>query len=152
MLHDVTVEYNSFGGQASLGTSPFPCTDMSNVVFRANILPQINPANCGVRGFTSSYNIVRENPCGRTDSRYVSSAFWRKMPVSSGCSRAVGHGDPKHYPKRDVRGVLRARGKRPDAGAYENRLTKGCKFGHGRRLAAAYPNTSAARDGRFRKR
>jgi hypothetical protein len=152
VLHDITVEYNSFGGQAALGTNPFPCTRMANVVFRANILPQINPVNCGVPGFISTYNIVRENPCGATDSRYVSSAFWRKMPLSSGCSRAVGHGDPKHYPKRDVRGVLRGRGKRPDAGAYENRLTKKCKFGHGRRLAAAYPSASAARDGKLRKR
>jgi len=129
-LNKILFEYNSVGGEAAVGTVPFPCTIAgSGVIFRANILPEINPANCGKAGFVTAYNVVRQNPCSRTDTKYSDSSFWEKMPVSIGCSRAVGHGDPSHYPQRDFRGFRRPQGGRPDAGAYETRVSKSCKFG-----------------------
>jgi hypothetical protein len=132
-LSKILFEYNSVGGEAVVGSVPFPCTlSGSGVTFRANVLPEINSANCGKPGFATMYNVVRQHPCSRSDTAYPDSSFWQRVPVSIGCSRAVGHGDPASYPRQDFRGFLRPKGQRPDAGAYESRVSKSCKFDRAR--------------------
>jgi len=117
-LSNITVEYNSFGGEASLGTTPFPCTGVSNVVFDANILPQINPANCGDIGFTTRHNVVQANACGSSDvvapTGYVSSTDYHLV---SGAA-AINHGDPSIVPSTDFAGTTRLNP--TDAGAYQH--------------------------------
>ena len=128
-LSGIVFEYNSVAGDATVGTVPFPCTIAgTGVTFRANVIPEINPANCGEAGFVSIYNVVTRNACGRSDFAVPSTGLWRRIPMTAGCSPAVDRGDPDVYPRRDVRGVARPRDARPDAGAYESRVTKACKW------------------------
>ena len=132
-LGGIVFEYNSVAGDATIGTVPFPCTITgTGVTFRANVVPEINPANCGKDGFVSIYNVVRSHPCERSDFVDPAIGLWRRLPMTAGCSPAVNHGDPDVYPRRDIRGFARPRDGRPDAGAYESLVTKACKWGRPR--------------------
>lgn len=128
-LKDILFQYNSVAGDATFGTVPFPCTlEGTGVTFRANVMPEINTSNCGERGFVSVYNVVRAHPCGPLDRAFPSDDLWRRMPATIGCSPAVNRGDPAVYPRRDIRGAVRPRDGRAEAGPYENVVSKSCKW------------------------
>jgi hypothetical protein len=116
-LSNVTVEYNSFGGELNVGNAPY-CSSWSNVTVRGNILPQVNPVDCGKPGVSFIYNLVQANPCGSTNTTgatgYVSATDYHLLSSAA----AVGRGDPNSAPSTDHDGVNRL--KPPDAGAYQH--------------------------------
>jgi hypothetical protein len=116
-LANVRVEYNSMGGELNVGNSP-PCTSYTNVVIRANIMPQVNPIDCRKSGVSFVYNVVQANKCGTTDvvapSGFLSSTDYH---LGAGAA-AIGRGDPAFKPDTDHDGKVRT--SPTDAGAYQH--------------------------------
>lgn len=142
---------NNFGGTVLTGYYGFrvaagdPGQTCANIAFRYNSATTAYLIQCGkVEGrvemtanvgpmsriacysfITFRYNVFDGAKCGRTD-RNAPSGFVN--PAASDLhllptSAAVGHGDPKSFPPRDIDGKRRGlgRGHRPDAGAAQLR-------------------------------
>ena len=77
-----------------------------------------NAANCN--DATWRYNVVaRGSACG---GRRAATAFTNppeNLHLSRRSAAANGYGNPKSYPKTDIDGQKRKKGRRPDAGADE---------------------------------
>jgi hypothetical protein len=113
---NVTVRYNSFTG--SLGITNVPKTNF-------NVIANVGPlAGYGcASGVNYAYNVWDQAKCSATDRRapsnYVDPAGYNLRLKRN--AAAINHGDPKNFPKRDIFGHRRPKGKRPDAGAVETR-------------------------------
>jgi hypothetical protein len=92
---------------------------LTNVRVVANIAPNAQYA-CDSR-IAYSYNVWQGARCGKTDLnaplgfRDPDTFDFHLLPGA----RAIGHGDPKSYPAKDIDGKKRPQGKRVDAGAAE---------------------------------
>jgi hypothetical protein len=87
------------------------------------MIANVAPLNGCVRGVTYEHNVWQGERCGATDSLARSGfvdadGFNLKLRRTS---PAVGHGDPNDYPRVDIFGHKRPRGRKPDAGAVEAR-------------------------------
>jgi hypothetical protein len=114
-IDGLVVRYNSFLQGAHF--DPGSYTD-SRVV--ANVSP-FTQAQC-TGGLTFAYNVFDAARCGPTDRR-ASLGFVDPVEFRLGLKRGsvgIDRGDPTDFPRRDIRGRRRPRGKGPDAGAYEN--------------------------------
>jgi hypothetical protein len=115
LLKNVSIRYNSARQTLNVGT-----TNNVNVSMIANVAPR-QQSECG-SGITYAYNVWDNAKCGRTDHRaalgFVDPANL-DLHLKPG-SRAIKGGDPKLFPKRDIDGHLRPKGKRPDAGAAQS--------------------------------
>jgi chitodextrinase len=111
---NITVRYNSSTGLITMGDSP-----KSNVNFIANVGPL--PGYGCTAGITYAYNVWDAAKCSTTDRTAPAgflntSAFdLRLKPGSAG----IDHGDRRSFPRRDIFGRHRPRGRAPDAGAVE---------------------------------
>jgi hypothetical protein len=110
---DVVLRNNS-------ATVPFLIDDCRSVQMIANLGPH-NKWSC-LRGVTYSFNVFQGAKCGSTD-RNASSGFRDAarfdLHLRKG-SPAIGRGDPRNFPARDIDGQRRPRAGRPDAGADEH--------------------------------
>jgi hypothetical protein len=113
---NVLIRYNSFSG--TLGISAV-AKSMFSVM--ANIGP-LAGYGCA-SGVSYAFNVWDRAKCGPTDrqgpSGYVDPGAYN-LRLTRGAP-AIDHGNPKSYPKRDIFGTKRPRGKRADAGAVEFR-------------------------------
>ena len=111
---NILVRYNSAKQDISMGDNP-----KQNVSFIANVAPNYGCTD----GIFYAYNVWNGRRCGPTDRRgstdFVdASRLDLRLPANA---PAVDHGDKKNYPRRDIFGHKRPRGKAPDAGAVEVR-------------------------------
>jgi len=111
---DQVVRYNSIDGSLRFTPGTY-----QNVQVYGNI-GDLN--NC-TSGIDFSYNVWRDRPCGPHDRRaghgFVDATRLDLRLVKG--AAAVDHGDPKRYPRTDIFGHKRPRGRAPDAGAVESR-------------------------------
>ena len=114
-IDGLVVRYNSF-----LQGPHFDPGAYAHARVIANVSP-FTQSQC-TRGITFAYNVFDGARCGSTDHRaalgFVDPVEFR-LGLKKG-SAGIDRGDPKDYPRRDIRGRLRPRGKAPDAGAYES--------------------------------
>jgi hypothetical protein len=94
---------------------------LTNVRVVANIAPMQQFA-CDSR-IVYSYNVWQGARCTKTDAN---APLGFRDPDTLDFhlvrgARAIGHGDPKSHPAKDIDGQKRPQGKRPDAGADETR-------------------------------
>jgi hypothetical protein len=93
-----------------------------NIRFLSNIAPAI--LNCQRRGVSGNYNVLqRRDRCGSRD-RFAASGFMNTHALDFRLKRwaaAINHGHPTNYPRADIFGHRRPRGRAPDAGAHEAR-------------------------------
>jgi hypothetical protein len=113
---NVTVRYNSFTGGLGI-------TNVAKTNF--NVIANVGPLagyECAA-AVNYAYNVWDRAKCGPTDrgapSNYVDPGGYnlRLKPDAV----AINHGDPKNFPRHDIFGQRRPKGKRPDAGAVETR-------------------------------
>jgi hypothetical protein len=115
-LTNVLVRNNSSSESMSLGNE---IPELTNVHVVGNVAPY-QPWSCDKR-ITYSHNVWQGARCGPTDVNAPSqfrdpeSGDFHLLPGAA----AIGRGDPKSFPKRDIDGQLRPQGKRVDAGADE---------------------------------
>jgi hypothetical protein len=117
-LANVLVRNNSSTQEMSLGNE---IPTLTNVRAVANVAPY-GRRSCDDR-IVYAYNVWDGARCGRTDLN-APSAF--RNPASldfhlTARSRAIGHGDPHSWPRRDIDGQRRPQGRKVDAGADERR-------------------------------
>jgi hypothetical protein len=117
-LTNVLIRNNSSTQEMSLGSD---IRELHNVRVVANVAPY-HSWSCD-RRIVYAYNVWQSARCASTDtnapSRFRNPAAL-DLHLGRG-SRAIGHGDPKSFPKRDIDGRKRPQGKRVDAGAAERR-------------------------------
>jgi hypothetical protein len=114
---NVTVRYNSFTGTLGIDRG-VPLTNF-------NVIGNVGP----LRGFSCTpgvsyaYNVWDGTKCSSTDrqapSGYVNASSYDLRLKRN--AAAINHGDPRDFPKRDIFGHRRPRGRLPDAGAVETR-------------------------------
>ena len=89
-----------------------------NVTVDSNVIANNNAANCN--DATWRYNVVaRGSACG---GRRAATAFTdppQNLHLSRRSAAAVAYGNPKSFPRTDIDGQKRKKGRRPDAGADE---------------------------------
>jgi hypothetical protein len=114
-IDGLVVRYNSF-----LQGPHFDSGSYAHARVVANVSPFASP-QC-TKGIEFAHNVFDEARCGPTDRRaqlgFVDPVEFR-LGLKKGTA-GIDAGDPKDFPRRDIRGRLRPRGKAPDAGAYEN--------------------------------
>lgn len=114
---NVTVRYNSFTGTLGIDRN-VPLTNF-NVIANVGPLPSFSCAP----GVNYAYNVWDGAKCSSTDrqapSGYVNASSY-DLRLNRNAA-AINHGDPRIFPKRDIFGHRRPRGRRPDAGAVETR-------------------------------
>jgi hypothetical protein len=114
VVQDHVVRYNSLDG--SLRFTP-------GVYRNVQVYGNIGDLNNCTSGVSFSYNVWRDRPCGEHDVRaghgFVDgdSLDLRLLPRAA----AVNRGDPKRFPRTDIFGHARPRGRAADAGAVELR-------------------------------
>jgi hypothetical protein len=111
---DHVVRYNSIDGSLRFAPGTY-----RNVQVYGNI-GDLN--NC-TSGVSFSYNVWSDRTCGAHDVRAAhgfvdTSTFDLRLAKRAA---AVDHGDPKRFPRTDIFGHKRPRGRAPDAGAVESR-------------------------------
>jgi hypothetical protein len=115
-FRNVTIRYNSLLQDISITGAFF-----SNFKVIGNVGP-MEPWNC-IPGVVFDYNVWSAARCSATDRRaapgFVDPAHLN-LRVSAR-SRAVNAGDRRNFPKTDIFGHKRPRGRAPDAGAVETR-------------------------------
>lgn len=115
-LTNVLIRNNSSSQEMSLGND---IPQLTNVRVVANVAPY-RSWSCDKR-IVYAYNVWDGTRCGPTDTnapsrfRDPANGDFHLLPGA----RAIGRGDPKSYPKRDIDGQRRPQGKRVDAGADE---------------------------------
>jgi hypothetical protein len=96
----------------------------SGAYAHSRIVANVSPFTTGqcTKEITFAHNVFDDARCGPTDRRaalgFVAPARFR-LGLKRGAA-GIDAGDPKDFPRRDIRGRRRPRGKAPDAGAYEN--------------------------------
>jgi hypothetical protein len=113
---NIALRYNS-----SLSTFSFGANPKINVSMTANVAPLLQ-GGCDPN-ITYAYNVWAGAKCSKTD-RNAKSGFVdpTKMDLHLKLkAAAVNAGSPKVFPKTDIDGQKRPKGKRPDAGADERR-------------------------------
>jgi hypothetical protein len=117
-LTNVLVRNNSSTQEMYLGND---IPTLTNVRAVGNVAP-LHQYSCDKR-IAYAYNVWQGARCGRTDAnapaRFRSPATGDLHLLAK--ARAIGHGDPHSFPRRDIDGQLRPQGKRVDAGADERR-------------------------------
>jgi hypothetical protein len=117
-LTNVLIRNNSSTQEMSLGND-IPA--LQNVRVIANVAPY-HARSCD-RRIVYEYNVWEGVRCGVKDvnapSRFRNPGAL-DFHLQNG-SRAIGHGSPKSFPKRDIDGQKRPQGRRVDAGADERR-------------------------------
>jgi hypothetical protein len=84
------------------------CDAQGGMTLRANV--GVRGSDCDDdRGQVQEYNVWVDNACSPTDVKSADA-------LDGG---GVDRGDPRHFPKEDIRGVRRPRGRAPDAGPFE---------------------------------
>jgi hypothetical protein len=121
-LRNVAFRYNT-----SVGPVSFAAQTLENVSIVGNLMP----AQSCVQGARYAYNVVQDGAgarrCGSTDRIVTGETFKAdRLGIAANGhllrgSRAIGAGDPKDFPPRDIDGDRRPIGKTPDAGADEFR-------------------------------
>ena len=116
---NILVRNNS--SNKDMGIDPNNITG-TNIRFLANIAPTFQ--GCGRTGVTADYNIWYSGTrCGRRDAvlhpQFVNARRGDFRLRAS--SPAIDRGDPHNFPRRDIHGRRRPRGRSPDAGAVERR-------------------------------
>jgi hypothetical protein len=117
-LENVLVRYNSSLATMYVETKG---VSLSNVAFVGNVGPR-QSFHC-YPGVTFAYNVWDAAKCGRTD-RIAPSGYKKASTLDLDLRRgaaAIDAGDPKNFPRTDIHGKPRPKGKRPDAGANEAR-------------------------------
>jgi hypothetical protein len=121
-LQNVAFRYNTL-----LSPVSFAAGTQENVSIVGNVMP----AQACVEGARYAHNVVQDagggRRCSSTD-RVVAGATFKADQLGVDAnghlqrgSRAIGAGDPKDFPTRDIDGDRRPLGKTPDAGADEYR-------------------------------
>jgi len=115
VIDGLVVRYNSF-----LQGTHFDEGSYAHSRVVANVSP-FQQWQC-TKGIAFSHNVFDHARCGPTDRRgsldFVDPAKFR-LGLRAGAP-GIDAGDPRDSPPRDIRGRKRPRGKRSDAGAYEN--------------------------------
>jgi hypothetical protein len=115
---NVTVRYNSFTGTLGIDRG-VPFTGF-NVIGNVGPLPSFS---C-TPGVHYAYNVWDGAKCSSTDrqapSGYVNPTDGGDLTLKPAAA-AINHGDPRAFPRQDIFGHRRPRGRRPDAGAVEVR-------------------------------
>jgi hypothetical protein len=114
-LSTALIRYNSWTGNLNIDES----IDVANVRVIGNV-GSLARHLCEA-GVVYSHNVWQGAKCGATDrnapSGFVNAdAFDLRLKRTSA---ALGRGDPKNFPARDIFGLRRPQGLRPDAGAVE---------------------------------
>jgi hypothetical protein len=115
-FRNVTVRYNSLLQDISIAGAFF-----SNFNVIGNVAP-MQPWNC-TKGVTFDHNVWSAARCSATDRR-AAPRFVDPGHLNlriSARSRAVNAGDRRDFPKTDIFGHKRPRGRAPDAGAVETK-------------------------------
>jgi len=117
---NVRLRYNSISGPIVIFDRAGPGTGMSfvgNVMRFSGCSAESSPVRIQWR-----YNVMQGGTCNRTDRNapngFIDPAQNLHLKRSAA---AIGRGDPSLFPRRDIDGQRRPRGRRPDAGADERR-------------------------------
>ena len=117
-LTNVLIRNNSSTQEMSLGND---IAQLSDVRVVANVAPY-RSRSCD-RRITYAFNVWQGARCGSSDAN-APSGFRNPAALDLHLmkgSRAIGHGDPRSAPGRDIDGQHRPQGRRVDAGADERR-------------------------------
>lgn len=116
---DITIRNNSTDKPMGVRDT---ATVARDVRFLANVLPSFD--GCGHSGVIVDYNVYsRGTRCGQHDRR-AASRFVNPGRIDfhlRAGAAAINRGDPKSFPRVDIDGQRRPRGRKPDAGADESR-------------------------------
>jgi hypothetical protein len=125
-IGDLTPECENVAFRYNTARESFRAEDCRNIRYVANLAPRFSFQDCDG---TFAYNVWyapggRPAKCSATDRRVAEPGLMSTAGMDlrlRTTSRAVDAGDPKDFPRRDIQGERRPKGRAPDAGADEVR-------------------------------